>query len=91
MRGKRKEAHFHYVSFSRVRSLDGLHILDLNEIKIHVSHTVKNEMFSLRSERKLNMKYDIIDDKYDDCIQISFLNAPSVHRHLLILWQTDYK
>ena len=53
----------------------------MNENKIHVKQTVKNEMFSLRSERKLNMKYDIIDDKYDNCIPISFLNARSVHRH----------
>ena len=36
----RREAHSHYVALSRVRTLDGLFILNLCENKIHISSDV---------------------------------------------------
>jgi hypothetical protein len=51
----RKDAHTHYVGLSRVKTIDGLFILNLCEKKIHVSETVKLEMFKLHSERQLSI------------------------------------
>lgn len=45
--GHRKNDHIHYVRLSRVTNLSNLHILELNEKKISVSESVKQEMHRL--------------------------------------------
>ena len=40
--GTRKINHIHYVGLSRVTSLSGVHILELNSSKISISSEVKN-------------------------------------------------
>jgi len=49
----RKQAHIHYVGLSRVRKLEGLHILNLCHGKIHISPDVQQEMAELRDRRQL--------------------------------------
>jgi hypothetical protein len=45
--------HIHYVALSRLRSILGLHILNLNEKKIAVSKKVQEEMTRLRQNSVL--------------------------------------
>ena len=44
----------HYVALSRLRSILGLHILNMNENKIAVSKKVQEEMARLRQKATLN-------------------------------------
>lgn len=53
--GKRKQEHLHYVALSRVRCLNDLHVLKLNENKISVSAIVVGEMKRLRDQASLSM------------------------------------
>ena len=48
--GKRKQEHLYYVALSRVRCLNDLHVLKLNENKISVSAKVVGEMKRLRDQ-----------------------------------------
>ena len=48
-----KREYMHYVALSRLRSISGLHILNLNENKISVSKKVQEEMQRLRNEASL--------------------------------------
>jgi hypothetical protein len=50
-----KKAHIHYVALSRVTSLNGLHILDLNPSKIAVSDSVMEEIERLRTQAVLKL------------------------------------
>ena len=49
-----KQEHVHYVAFSRLRSISGLHILNMNENNITVSKKVQEEMTRLRQKATLN-------------------------------------
>ena len=49
-----KREHMHYVALSRLRSISGLHILNMNENKITVSKKVQEEMTRLRQKATLN-------------------------------------
>ena len=49
-----KQEHMHYVALSRLRSISGLHILNMNENKITVSKKVQEEMTRLRQKATLN-------------------------------------
>ena len=51
----RKEAHTHYVGMSRVKSLDGLFILNLCADKISVNESVREEMSHLRTDRCMSL------------------------------------
>lgn len=78
----RKDAHSHYVGLSRVKTLDGLFILNLCSDKIQVSENVKTEMLQLRSERSMNISiYRPYLHSHSD-YQIVFLNARSLHKHI---------
>jgi hypothetical protein len=46
---RRKVDHIHYVAISRLRSLEGLHIVNLEEEKITINKEVQTEMGRLRS------------------------------------------
>ncbi|XP_062590040.1 uncharacterized protein LOC134251654 [Saccostrea cucullata] len=78
---QRKIPHIHYVALSRVRSLDGLFILDLNEKSLSKDETVDKEMQRLR-ENRLQLSYTPL---YSVCKDIKFLfnNARSLHKHFV--------
>ncbi len=78
---QRKIPHIHYVALSRVRSLDGLFILDFNEKSLSKDENVDKEMERLR-ENKLQLSYTPL---YSVCKDIKFLfnNARSLHKHFL--------
>lgn len=76
----RKVDHMHYVALSRCQSLDNLFILNLQEDKISVDKSVREEMERLRSmpiEMDLKFLYNIPQSH-----KITFLNARSLHRHM---------
>jgi len=50
--GFRRNEHIHYVGLSRVRNLNALHILELNEGKMSVPKSVLNEMNGLEMNAK---------------------------------------
>ena len=75
--------HIHYVPLSRVTSIEGLHIRNFSENKISVNNHVKGEMHRLRHEAQLSPSLKFIYNIPNDMIKISFLNAQSLHRHLL--------
>jgi endonuclease/exonuclease/phosphatase family metal-dependent hydrolase len=79
---KRKEPHTHYVGLSRVRSLEGLFILNLAEDKMHVSEIVRNEMIQLRSERKLSFSLQFPYALSNTHTQVAFLNVRSLCKHI---------
>ncbi|XP_061190534.1 uncharacterized protein LOC133198460 [Saccostrea echinata] len=76
---QRKIPHIHYVALSRVRSLDGLFILDFNEKSLSKDENVDKEMERLR-ENRLKLSYSPL---YSVCKDIKFLfnNARSLHKH----------
>lgn len=77
----RKDPHTHYVGLSRVRTLDGLFILNLCPEKINISDSVKVQMQQLRSNRsmELSMHFPYM---HADQLQIAFLNVRSLHKHI---------
>ena len=77
----RKQAHIHYVGLSRVRKLEGLHILNLCHGKIHISPDVQQEMAELRDRRQLPLSLPRIYCLNSQLIKVAFLNARSVHAH----------
>jgi cell envelope opacity-associated protein A len=79
---KRKEAHTHYVGLSRVKTLDGLFILNLCEDKIHVSNNVKLEMSKLRTERAMSISLHLPYLHNETHYQFSFLNVRSLHKKI---------
>jgi hypothetical protein len=74
-------AHGHYVALSRVRSMAGLHILELNENKIKVDSAVAEEMGRLKSESLLQLCYTPLYSYPPGLCKISFQNARSLHKH----------
>jgi len=76
----RQEAHTHYVALSRVRTLDGLFILNLCDNKIHISNYVKQEMAALRAERRMTLSLHF--PYLHQSLHITFLNVRSLHKHI---------
>jgi len=85
----RTEPHSHYVGLSRVRTLQGLYILNLCANKIHVSEKVKQEMAVLRSDRKMSVSLDLPYSPLHTSFKICFLNVRSLHEHIDII-RTDH-
>ena len=76
----KKMPQIHYVGLSRVKSLDQLYILNLNEDKISLSKDVQQHMDTLRRhvyKPSLTFLYNL----KDQC-KIVCLNTQSLHRHL---------
>ena len=73
--------HIHYVALSRLKTFDGLYITDLNTNKISISKAVKAEMQHLR-ECKTDLTLQFLYNMAD-VFRLTFLNARSLHRHLL--------
>ena len=79
-KGIRKVPHIHYVAFSRVRKLENLYILNLNEAAIHLD-CVTVEMQRLRTQAVLQLSYTPLY-KIDPCkIKLAFNNTRSLHKH----------
>ena len=68
--------HIHYVALSRVKSLEGLYINNLNENQIKVDDKVVAEMSRLRSSR-LNMS-----PLFRGNFTIMYINCRSLHKHI---------
>ncbi|XP_078345269.1 uncharacterized protein LOC144630776 [Oculina patagonica] len=79
---RRAIPHIHYVALSRVTTIDGLHIKNLNEKKITVSNKVKKEMERLRTAAYLRPPLLSLRDISDDFVKIVFLNVRSLHKHI---------
>ena len=76
-----KREHMHYVALSRLRSISGLHILNLNENKIAVSKKVQEEMTRLRQEA-LNSHIPFLYKDTSGSFKILFQNVRSLHLHV---------
>ena len=78
----RKVPHIHYVALSRVKKLDDLYILNLNQAAYAIDERLTSEMQRLRMEGALELCYVPLY-KIDPCkIKIAFNNARSLHKHL---------
>jgi len=84
MTSSRREPHVHYVALSRVRSLQGLFVLNLSADKIHISDNVRQEMAALRTCRKLPISLYLppVQQASTSPLQITFLNVRSLHSHI---------
>ena len=77
-----KREHMHYVALSRLRSISGLHILNMNENKITVSKKVQEEMTRLRQKARLNSHIPFLYKDTSESFKILFQNVRSLHLHI---------
>ena len=77
-----KREHMHYVALSRLRSILGLHILNLNEKKIAVSKKVQEEMTRLRQNSVLKSHLPFLYKDTSETFKILFQNVRSLHLHV---------
>ena len=80
-KGVRKIPHIHYVALSRVRKLENLYILNLNEAAIGLDEHVNIEMQRLRTEAALKLSYTPLYKIDPSKIKLAFNNARSLHKH----------
>jgi hypothetical protein len=78
--GFRKIDHIHYVGLSRVTSLSGVNILELNSTKISISSQVKAEMERLRIHRQI--QENLPDMKECRGLTVCFHNCRSLQKHI---------
>ena len=71
----------HYVALSRLRSISGLHILNMNENKIAVSKKVQEEMERLRQKATLNSHIPFLYKDTSESFKILFQNVRRLHLH----------
>ncbi|WAR20693.1 PIF1-like protein [Mya arenaria] len=76
----RQVKHIHYVALSRLQSLEGLRILNLQENKIAVDKIVQAEMERLRGS-PLTLQQQSLSD-HPEHFKLAFVNARSLHRHI---------
>ena len=77
-----KREHMHYVALSRLRSISGLHILNMNENKIAVRKKVQEEMTRLRQKATLNSHIPFLYKDTSEAFKILFHNVRSLHLHV---------
>ena len=82
LNSRRAIPHIHYVALSRVTTIEGVRIKDLNEQKICVSGKVKDEMNRLRTVAYLQPSLLFLSDIGNDYTKIVFLNTLSLHTHI---------
>ncbi|XP_071855229.1 uncharacterized protein [Apostichopus japonicus] len=80
MSGARSQCHIHYVALSRVTSINGLYILELNPEKINVDRNVVKEVENLRSIRSLKICSHAFEST--DSTTIIHQNVRSLKRHI---------
>ena len=89
--GDRKLAHSHYTALRPVTSINNLHFLRLNEQKISVSQSVKEEMHDLRVNRQVILCYTPVYALSACKHRIIFHNIRSLHAHFEdILHNSNY-
>ena len=71
----------HYVGLSRVKIMENIHILKLNEKKISVSRDETQEMSRLRSDAVLNSCVPILKNIPEN-FKLVFYNSRSLHLHI---------
>ena len=79
---RRAIRHIHYVALSRITTIEGLHIRDLNEQKICVSGKAKDEINRLRTVAYLQPSLLFLSDTGNDYTKVVFLNTRSLHKHI---------
>ena len=77
----RKIPHIHYVALSRVKQLENLYILNMNEGAIDLDKQVNTEMHRLRTEASLELCYVPLYKVQPDKVKIEFNNARSLNKH----------
>jgi len=82
MTSRMKVHHLHYVALSRVTSLRGLSIINLNKEKIATDSNVFNELDRLRNEASATISYVSPKCVSDENMRIGYLNTRSLHRHI---------
>ena len=78
---KGKIPHIHYVALSRVTTLSGLQILNLNRKNIAVSDCVKDEVERLKSEAVLSLCFKPLYSLPSENFKVVFNNSRSMHLH----------
>ncbi|CAC5373299.1 unnamed protein product [Mytilus coruscus] len=78
---QRKVDHIHYVAISRVQTLNGLHITNLQEDKIGIDKSVRKEMERLR-ENPVQPSLQFLYKIEQSDMKLCFLNASSMSRHI---------
>ena len=73
--------HIHYVAFSRVKKLEDLYILNMNEAAMALDEDVNVEMQRLRTEATLELCYVPLYKIDPHKNKIAFNNARSLHKH----------
>lgn len=73
--------HIHYVVLRRVRSLNGLNIVDFIKDKIAVSDSVKEELHRLRNSGLLKLCYTPLYNLGNNIFKFVFNNVISLHAH----------
>lgn len=79
--GKSKKEHIHYVGLSRIKKLEDVYILELNEKKIHLSQRVVDEMNPLWSESTLHSCLPLLQDINEE-VKVVYHNSRSLHLHI---------
>jgi len=82
MTSRRKIHHLHYVAISRVRSLTGLHIINLSKDQISVDNSVACEMARLRNDAAMKLSYVCPRNLSSDFMKVAYLNSRSLHAHI---------
>ena len=77
----KKIPHVHYVAFSRVKKLEDLYILNMNEAAMALDDDVTIEMQRLRTDAALELCYVPLYKIGSDKTKIAFNNARSLHKH----------
>ena len=77
----KKIPHVHYVAFSRVKKLEDLYILNMNEAAMALDDDVNIEMQRLRTEASLELCYVPLYKIDPGKTKIAFNNARSLHKH----------
>ncbi|VDI75458.1 Hypothetical predicted protein [Mytilus galloprovincialis] len=78
---KGKIPHIHYVALSRVTSLTGLQILDLNQEAIAVADCVRQELHRLRTDATLQLCFKPLYNLSSNYFKVVFNNSRSLHAH----------
>ena len=76
-----KVPHIHYVAFSRVRNLENLYILNLNEAAIGLDEQVNVEMQRLRTEAAFELSCTPLYKIDPSKIELAFNNTRSLYKH----------
>ena len=77
----RKIPLIHYVALSRVKKLENLYILNMNEGAIDLDNQVTTEMHRLQTEASLEFCYVPLYKVVPDKVKIAFNNARSLNKH----------